>query len=202
MPGYADLIAIIYRYGCYQSEGQKAIQALVEGGESAFDVFQSIRQDPPASEIHERDLAETFIAVIGRFAAKIPNVVLDRFEAGELEAFETYWALGIATDCRSIDVLISGLKHKDQFCRWAAAESLIQRKSNRATDALLDSLKDRSADVKFAVVSAMRKRRDLRRPDALPALRRIVSSKANMRHSPGMVKCAEEVVSLIQQENR
>lgn len=150
------------------------------------------------SEIHSRDLAETLIEVIGRFAKIIPDVVLDRFEAGDLGEFETYWALGSGSGERSIDVLIAGLTSKDKFCRWAAAESLIQRKSKRATPALIEALKDRSPDVKFAVVQTMQKRKELRRPEALPALQKIVASKSIRQHSPGLHKAADAVIKMIE----
>jgi hypothetical protein len=202
MPDYAEIIATIYRYGGYRSEGQHAISALVEGGEPAFDAFLVARKQPPESDVHGRDLAETMIDVIGQFSKAIPNVVLDRFESGELEEFETYWALGNASGDRSVDVLISGLKSKDKFCRWAAADSLIRRKSTRATPALIEALKDRSSDVKFAVVSTMQKRKQLRRPEAIPALKRIVASKAVQKNSPGLHKAAEAVIKLIEREDR
>ena len=202
MPDYTEFIARIYRYGGYRSEGQHAISALVESGEPAFDAFLVAREQPPESDIHGRDLAETMIDVIGQFSKSIPDVVLDRFESGELDEFETYWALGSGSGDRSIDVLINGLKSKEKFCRWAAAESLIRRKSRRATPALLDALKDRSSDVKFAVVSTMQKWKQLRRPEAIPALKRIIASKAILKHSPGLHKAAVAVIKLIKCENR
>ncbi len=202
MPDHSDLIAAIYRHGCYQAEGRKAIESLVKGGEHAFSEFLVARQQPPESEIHARDLAETFVEVIGRFAKNIPDVVLDGFEAGDLDEFETYWALGIGSGERSIDVLIVGLKSKDKFCRWAVADSLIQRKSKRATPALIEALKDRSPDVKFAVVQTVQKRKELRRREAVPALQRIVASQSLRQHSPGLHKAAEAVIKLIERENR
>jgi hypothetical protein len=202
MPDYEKIIATIYRYGGYRNEGQHAINALVEGGEPALDAFLVAREQPPESDIHGRDLAETINDVIGQFSKAIPDVVLDRFESGELDEFETYWALGSGSGDRSIDVLISGLKSKEKFCRWAAAESLIRRKSIRATPALLEALKDRSSDVKFAVVSTMQKRKQLRRPEAIAALKRIVASKSVQKHSPGLHKTAEAVIKLIERENR
>lgn len=200
MPDFSHLITSIYQYGCYRPEGQEAITSLVNGGASAFMAYLTMRNAPPPSDVHSRDLAETNIEVIGRFSKVIPDVVLDRFEAGDLDEFETYWALGIGTGERSIDVLIAGLKSKDKFCRWFAAESLLQRRSKRAIPALIEALKDRSSYVKFAVVQTMQKRKDLRRPEALPALRRIVASKAIRQHSPGLHKSAEEVIQLIERE--
>jgi hypothetical protein len=202
MPDYADLIATIYRYGGYRSEGQLAINALVAGGEPAFDAFLIAQTQPPESDIHGRDLAETINDVIGQFSKAMPDVVLDRLESGQLDEFETYWALGNASGDRSVDVLISGLKSKDKFCRWAAADSLIRHKSTRATPALIEALKDRSSDVKFAVVSTMQKWKQLRRPEAIPALKRIVASNAVLKHSPGLHKAAEAVIKLIERENR
>lgn len=65
---------------------------------------------------------------------------------------------------------------------------------------MLDALKDRSPLVKIAVAQSMQKRKDLRRPEALPALRKIVASKAIRQHSPGLHKAAESVVQLIERE--
>jgi hypothetical protein len=200
MPDFSHLITAVYQHGCYRPEGQEAITSLVNGGASAFTAYLTMRKDPPPSDVTSRDLFETHIEVLGRFSEEIPDEVIDRFEAGELGELETYWALALGTGERSIDVLIAGLKSKDRFCRWAAAESLVQRRSRRASPALIDALRDRSADVKFAVVHAMVKRKELRRPEALPALRRIIASQAIRRHSPGLHKSAEEVIRLIELE--
>lgn len=180
--------------------GQRAITALVKGGRRALDAFLAARMNPPHSELHGRDLAETLIMVLGQFAREIPDEVLDRFEAGAIDEFELYWALGIGRGRRSIEVLIDGLKSKHRFCRWAAAESLIQRRSKPAIPALIAALKDRSPDVKFAVVHAMRKWKDLRRPEALPALRRILASPSIRAHHPGLHRYAAEVVRRIECE--
>jgi hypothetical protein len=171
MPSFLDLITAIYEHGCYRPDGWEAITSLVNGVAPAFTAYLTIRKDPPPSDVPSRDLYETHIEVLGRFSKEIPDEFIDRFEAGDLGEMETYWALALGTGERSIDVLIAGLKSKDKFCRWAAADSLIHRKSRRATPALIEVLRDRSSDVKFAVVQAMQKRKDLRRPDALPALR-------------------------------
>lgn len=90
---------------------------MVNGGEPAFAAFLAMRQHPPPSDVPPRDLAEAVNEVIGQFSKVIPGVVLDRFEAGELGAFETYWALGTGSGERSITVLIAGLKSKDKYCR-------------------------------------------------------------------------------------
>ena len=202
MPAFTHLIKVIYQNGCYRPEGGEAITSLVEGGAPAFTAYLTVRRDPPPSDVPSRDLYETHIEVLGRFSKEIPDEVIDRFEAGELGEMETYWALALGTGERAIDVLIAGLKSKDRFCRCAAADSLIHRKSRRATPALIAALKDRSADVKFSVVHAMQKRRDLRRPEALPALRRIAASQAIRQHSPGLHKAAEEVIRLIEDEGK
>jgi HEAT repeat protein len=202
MPDFSHLIIAVYQHGCYRPEGREAITALVNGGAPAFTAYLTMRKDPPPSDVPSRDLYETHIEILGRFSKEIPDEVIDRFEAGELGEFETYWALALGTGERSIDVLIAGLKSEDKFCRWAAAESSIQRRSRRATPALIAGLRDRSSDVKFAVVHAMVKRKDLRRPEALPALRRIVASQAIRQHSLGLHKAAEEVIRLIELETK
>ena len=199
-PDYSELITAVYQYGSYQRKGQEAISSLVRGGVPAFRAFLTMRKCPPASEIHPRDLIETFIDVIAEFAKEMPDEVIDRFEAGELNEIETYWALGAANGERSIDVLIAGLRSEHKICRWAAAESLIQRKSRRATPDIIEALKDRSSIVKVVVVQAMLKQKRLRRPEALPALRRIAANQSIRQHSPGLHKSAEEVIQLIERE--
>jgi hypothetical protein len=200
MPAYSGLIAAIYRHGEFRPAGQRAIAKLVQGGRRAFRALLAARRDPPPTELHGRDLAESLILVLGQFAREIPDEVLDRFEAGEIDEFELYWALGMGRGQRSIDVLIAGLKSKNRFCRWAAAESLIQRRSRRAIPALIDAVNDRSPDVKFAVVYAMQKRKALRRPEALPGLQRILASPTIRKHHPGLHRYAEDVVRLIESE--
>lgn len=202
MTDYSQLIAAIYQDGCSRAEGRRAIKSLVKGGKSAFDAFLVARRQPPPSQMPSRDLYETVVEVIGRFAKDFPDVVIDRFDAGDLEEFETYWALGTGTGERSISLLIAGLKSKDKFCRWAAAESLIRRKSRRAIPALTDALRDRSAIVKLTVVLSMQKWQAMRRPEALPTLQRIAASEAIRQHSPGLRKAAEDAIQLIESEAR
>jgi hypothetical protein len=198
MPAYSGAIAALYRHGEYSPEGQRAIARLIKGGRRALEAFLAARKDPPPSELSGRDLHEALILVLGQFAREIPDQVLDRFEAGEIDEFELYWALGMGRGRRSIDVLIDGLKSKQRFCRWAAAEALIQRRSRKALPALIASLKDRSPDVKFAVVSAMRRWRELRRSSALPALRKIVASQLTRQHHPGLHRYAAEMIQRIE----
>jgi HEAT repeat protein len=56
---------------------------------------------------------------------------------------------------RSIDVLLAGLKSQEKFFRWAAAQSLIQRKNKITAGIVVVSLNDRSSWVKSTIVQAM-----------------------------------------------
>ena len=200
MNRFNRLIETIYRSGCYIEEGGQAIEELISSGEPALDAFLGVRKHPPASDQHPRDLADSLSVVLQDFAKHIPDAIINRFEAGQLGDFETYWALGSATDKRSVEVLIGGLKSKEKYSRWAAAEALVRRRSKKGVPALIEALKDRSTDVKSSVVFGMRAWSDLRRPEAAPALERVVANKAIRKHSPGLHKAAEDVIRLIENE--
>jgi hypothetical protein len=47
---------------------------------------------------------DTLSTVVSLFAQATPDVVIDRFQAGDLNEFETYWPLGSATGDRSLDI--------------------------------------------------------------------------------------------------
>lgn len=140
-----ELILTIYEHGCYSGAGRHAIAELAKGGESALDAFLLAQRDPPQSRLHPRDLYDTIYQIFGAFARSTPDALIDRFESGLIDEFTIYWAHGSAAGERSIDVLIAGLKSKEKFSPWAAAESLIRRKCERAVGPLIDGLSDRSA---------------------------------------------------------
>lgn len=174
------------------------MEELAAGGEAALDAFLSI-DCYPQSTLHPRDMADLVSDVFGEFAKRWPDAVIDSLE--QIGESQTYWALGSAKGQRSIDVLIEGLKAKNQYSRWAAAESLIRRRSKRAVPALTAALKDRSSFVKSAIVQAMESNQIFRCAEALPALRRIVASRSMQKNSPGTWKSAKEVVKLIAAES-
>jgi HEAT repeat protein len=198
---HTKLIRTIYERGCYSEEGRGAIAELVNGGESALDAFLLAQHHGAQSTLHPRDLWDTISDVYAEFARQHPDALIDRFEAGKINALRVYWALGLATGERSIDVLVAGLKSKEKWSRWAAATSLIQRECIRAIAPLIDGLNDRSTLVKFVIVEAMRSNRKFRYPEAVPALERLIASKSIQKHSPGTFKMAKEVVRLIKKES-
>ncbi len=189
----------IFEHGCYSKAGRDATEALVDGGELALDAFMDVDGDYPQSSLHPRDLADTISGVFCEFAKRWPDAVIDRLE--QIGECQTYWALGSAKGQRSIDVLIEGLNARDQYSRWAAAESLIRRKNKRAVPALTAALKDRSSLVKSAIVQAMKSNRLFRSEEALSALRRIIANKSMQTHSPGICQTAKEVVKRIEAES-
>ncbi len=197
---HTKLIRTIFERGCYSDAGRDAIAQLVSGGESALDAFLLAHDHPPQSHLHPRDLLDTISDVYAWFARQNADALIDRFESGKIDAFTVFWSLGAATGERSIDVLIAGLKSKDKWSRWAAAESLIQRKCIRAAAPLIDRLNDRSSLVRFVIVEAMRSNRKFRRPEAVPALERLIASKSTQKY-PGAFKMAKEVVRLIKNES-
>ena len=197
---HTKLIRMIFSHGGYSDAGRDAVVELASGGESALDSFLKARNKPIKSDLHPRDLHDTVSQVFGEFARQNPDALIARFESGEIDEFSAYWALGSAKGQRSIDVLIVGLKSKEKFCRWAAAQSLIQRKNKITASILVKSLNDRSSLVKSTIVQAMRWNRIFRLPEALPALQRMIDSKSIQKHSPGIYNTATEVVSLISSE--
>ncbi len=201
MSTHTDLIRTIYEHGCGTGIGRRAIAELAKCGESALDAFVLAGHALPQSNLHPRDLHDTASSVYSEFARSNPDALIDRFESGVIDELTIYWALGSAAGERSIDVLIAGLKSKEKFSRWAAAESLIRRKCKRAAGPLIDRLSDRSALVKLTIVMAMKSNREFRCPEALPALERLIASKSIQKHSPGTFKTAIEVVELIKSES-
>lgn len=201
MPAIEELIPTIFQYGDYSPAGQRAADELVHSGEPALDDFLRALRNPPGSPLHPRDLLDTISGVFERFAQRIPDALIDRLERGEMEEFGVLWALGSGKGERSIDVLIAGLKRPSPYSRWAAAESLIRRKSKRAVPALLEALNDRSSMVRGAIVFAMKSGKRYRRPEALPALRRIIANKSIQKHNPGILAAAREVVTMIEDES-
>ena len=198
---HTKLIRTIYEHGCNSGEGRDAIAELAKCGESALDAFLLAQHNPPQSNLHPRDLHDMFNVVYGEFARVNPDALIDRFESGIIDEFSIYWALGSAAGERSTDVLIAGLKSKEKFSRWAAAESLIRRKCKQAIGPLIAGLSDRSSLVKSTIVQAMESNREFRCPEALPALERLIASKSFQKHSPGTYKMAIEVVRLIKNES-
>jgi hypothetical protein len=195
---FNTLMQAIFENGCYSKAGRNAIAELVAGGGRAIDMFLSANCDLPETTLHPRDVADTISDVFGQFAKRDANCVIDRCD--QIGEIQTYWSLGLATGQRSIDVLIDGLTSRDKYARWAAAESLIRRRSKWAVPALAAALKDRSSLVKSAIVQAMKSNRIFRCAEALPALRRIIASKSMQKHSPGTWKTAKEVVKMIEAE--
>jgi hypothetical protein len=195
---FDTLMQTIFEHGCYAKAGRNATAELVAGGGRALDMFLRAVCDLPETTLHPRDVADTVSDVFGQFAKRDANSVVDRCD--QIGEFQTYWALGLATGQRSIEVLIDGLNSRDKYARWAAAESLIRRRSKRALPVLTAALKDRSSLVRSAIVQAMKSNRTFRCAEALPALRRIIASKSMQKQSPGTWKTAQEVAKMIEEE--
>ena len=192
-----SLICTIYQHGSYCKPGQDAVAELVAGADSSLGAFVFALQDPPRSDLHPRDLHDTISDVFWEFARQDPNGLIDRLD--QIGEFRVYWALGAAKDKRSFETLITGLKSKDVYNRWAAVESLIRRKCQEAVDPLLAMLNDRSSTVKGRIVFAMKSSRMLRRTNAIPGLNRLIANKSLQKHSPGIVSAAREVLKMIKQ---
>lgn len=194
------VIISIYEHGCYSNAGRDAIAELAKGGKTALETFLKSSHLASSSTLHPRDLQDTYVSVLGEFARQNPQLLIDQLESGTDSEIDIYWALGCATDVRSIDVLIAGLQSKEMWARWSAAESLIRRNCERAAEPLLQRLKDRSEFVKSSIVQAMLANSWLRHPQALPLLERLVASKSIQKNSPGTAQSASRLIELIKNE--
>jgi HEAT repeat protein len=143
---------------------------------------------------------ESIICAYSEFAKTSTDVLLEFLEAGRIQPWMAYIALGYAEGERSRQVLLSGLHDSYPTVREQALHSLIRRGEQDSAAPILAALRDRSSSVKSIVVFAMQKLGRLRRPEALPSLERIVNNKSMQRHSPGTVEAAQRVIDLIRQK--
>lgn len=194
-----SLIDAIYKSGNFTPEGQLAIHELSQHGAAGIDAVIAVTKSPRPSSLDGKDLHETITAVHCAFAEHYSTELVDRIDA--IGRFRVYWALGYATDSRSINVLIEGLKAKDMWERWAVVESLIRRASTRSVSPLMQRLKDRSPLVKGRVLAAMKEHQWLRQSDALPLLSPLRESPSVQKQTPGIWKVAGEVIELIERES-
>lgn len=196
------LIETAYRKGDFSAEGKRAIDELTALGEPGLESVLQFLDDPPETELHVRDVADTVNSIFADFARTIPDNLIECMRQGRLPADTVFWALAHARGAQTIDELIEGLKHREPGARWAAAEALVQRRSKRAVGPLLERLRDRSSSVRVVVVWAMYGNKMYRRPEALPALEKIVASKAVQKHSVGLLRTTREVIKKIRREQR
>jgi len=194
------LVEIVYRYGVYDRQGQNAIAGIAKIGGTAIPFVLNVMQNPPKSDLHPRDLADSIQAIFTGLARTAPDALIDLMERDPDTEFMVVWALGNAKGKRSIDALVAALKHKNKWVRWAAVESLLRCRSEKAVDPLIDVLRDRSSMVKSPVVYAMAKQPMYRKRRALELLRKIVVSKSIGKNSPGLWKQAQQVVDIIERE--
>ena len=190
-PKIRKLIAEIFQKGEYAADGRRAIKELAAFGEPAVREMLSALIKPPKTDLHPRDVWDSISSSFSEFARTVPDSLLKLLDKGAVDPGLIYWGLGSAKARPSLDALIAGLKHKNQYVRWLAAESLIRRRDKRAVPALVKALGDRSTSVKSSVVSAMKSNRMYRTPEALPLLQRIVDNKMIRRQSPGLWREAQ-----------
>jgi hypothetical protein len=118
------LVEIVYRYGVYDRQGQNAIAGIAKIGGTAIPFVLNVMQNPPKSDLHPRDLADSIQAIFTGLARTAPDALIDLMERDPDTEFMVVWALGNAKGKRSIDALVAALKHKNKWVRWAAVESL------------------------------------------------------------------------------
>jgi hypothetical protein len=141
----AQLIETILRRGDYTTQGRRAIKRLARTGDRAVEAIVATLKRPPETDLHPVDVRDLIQAVFCELARTAPQKVLALLEDRRLDdPSPVYWALGYARGHPSLDALIAGLNHQNQYVRWAAAESLIRRRAKRAVHALVQALKDRS----------------------------------------------------------
>jgi len=185
------LITEVFQKGEYAVDGRRAIKELAAFGEPAVEEMLSAFKNPPKTDLHPRDVWDSIASQFGEFARTVPDSLLKLLDKGAVDPGLIYWGLGSAKGRPSLDALIAGLKHKNQYVRCMAAESQIRRRDKRAVPALVKALGDRSTSVKFLVVSAMKSNRMYRTPEAVPLLQRIVDNKMIQRQSPGLWREAQ-----------
>ena len=196
----AALIDAIYQNSMYRNAGSKAIRELATLGRPAFQALVEAPDRP--TKQHPRDLWESIICAYSEFARTIPDVLIEFLEAGRIQPWIAYIALGYAPGERSRQVLLQGLQDSTPIVREQALDALIRRSERSSVPAILAALRDRSDSIKSTVVFAMSQRAMLRQPAALPLLERVVNNKSMQRHSPGTVRAAQRVIELIQQKKR
>lgn len=195
------LIRTIFEKGGYTEEGRKALDALPQHGDAAVDAMIAAVKKPPKSNLHPRDLMDTIGAAFHILARHSSDRLIDRIEESAIDGFCVYSALRNAKGRRSLQVLLKGLRHKNQYVRWVSASAVIHRRSRSAIPLLYEMLGDRSWLVQCEIVFAMKKRMWLRRPEALPLLLRLRANKLVQKSSVGTWRAAQEVIELIEAEN-
>lgn len=196
----AALIDAIYQAGMYTEQGRDATLELATLGRPALEGLIDAPERP--TQQHPRDLMESIINAYCEFAKTIPDVLVEFLDAGRVQPWMGYCALGYATGERSRQALLKGLQDSFPIVRERALHALIQRREESSVPAIIAALRDRSTSVKSLVVFAMRRLSMLRRPEALPLLERIVRSKSMQRNGPGTLEAAQRVIELIQQRKR
>jgi hypothetical protein len=194
----STLIDVIYDEGMSTDRGRNATTKLATLGRPALEALIDAPERP--TKQHPRDVAESFVAAYCEFAKIIPDVLVDSLEAGRIQPWIAYSALGYAKGERSRQVLLQGLQASHPIVREQAVEALIRRGEKDSVPSILGALRDRSDSVKSTIVFAMGKLARLRRPEAVPLLERIVNNKSMQRHSPGTIRAAKRVIELIQQK--
>ncbi|HVW00403.1 MAG TPA: HEAT repeat domain-containing protein [Planctomycetaceae bacterium] len=195
----AALIETIYQDGMYTEQGRDATRELATLGRPALEALVDAPERP--TKQHPRDLMESIINAYCEFAKHIPDVLVGFLEAGRIQPWMVYSALGYAQGERSRQALLIGLQDSYPIVREQALQALIQRREESSVPAIIEALRDRSSSVKSMVVFAMSERAMFRRPEALPLLERIVSSKSMQRHSPGTVEAAKRVIASIRKKS-
>jgi hypothetical protein len=192
------LIEAIYQDGMYTHAGSNAIRELATLGRPALEALIDAPGRP--TQQHPRDLLESIIGAYCEFAKHIPDILVEFLEAGRIQPWMVYSALGCAQGERSRQALLIGLQDSCPIVREQALQALIQRREESSVPAIIEALRDRSSSIKSLVVFAMSERAMFRRPEALPSLERIVSSKSMQRHSPGTVDAAKRLVAAIRKK--
>jgi hypothetical protein len=195
------LIGRVVRYGAFSAEGRRAIERLAAIGAPAIDGMRAILEHPPPTDLHPIDLSDSVLAFFAALARSMPGKLIELLPTWP-DPVMLYWALGQADDRDSLVALIDGLRHKNLYVRWAAAESLVRRRDPRSVPALIGVLKDRSGLVRMTVVQAMETNRMYRRPEAIPLLERIVANRTVRKHSPGLWAKAGAILERIRNGGR
>ena len=166
-------------------------------------VFESMSAPYPDGT-HPRDVVEALSTVLHTIAKEDPTPLIEALENEAAPADPYLWlvvhALGSAKKkSLVVDPLISALKHKNQYVRDGAVQSLLRLRYKKSIPPLIDTIRDRSSLVRFSIVKAINTIDFFRDRRAIPNVKRLLARK-NL--SPGTRRHAEEALKRLEEESQ
>ncbi len=174
------------------------VAELAELGAPAVDALLRGMRLPTPAEQHPRDMIEALGFILKEIARRDPAPLLEVLDRDEIppdpDLTFVVFALSGARPRDVVPHLLRAQRHRDVWVRWAAAEVLAGFGTAAVRAAMITALRDRSPMVKFVAVEALSKKKRLWSEGAVPLLWRIVSMPSVCKHSPGMLRMAQELL--------